>query len=104
MILDAFKDVQNEEELKMLLQPSDDEQSKKSIAVEETISTGDGAMVVKSCGLKRNNRKERRFACQEHNYLEVKTTQGELNKHLQFDHKLSFKCFVCDEIYDTANG
>ena len=31
-------------------------------------------------------------------------TQGELNKHLQFDHKISFKCYVCDHLYDTANG
>ena len=103
-ILDAFKDVQNEEELKTLLEPSDDEQNTKSIAVEETIDTGDGAMLVKSYRLKRNNRKERKFACQDENCSEVKQTQGELNKHLQFDHKLSFKCHVCERLYDTANG
>ena len=76
-ILDASKDVQNEEDLKTLLEPSDDEQNKKSIAVEETIDTGDGAMLVKSYRLKQNNRKERKFACQEHNCLEVKKTQEE---------------------------
>ena len=103
-ILDAFKDVQNEEELKTLLEPSDDESNKKSIAVEETIDTNDGAMLVKSYGLKRNNKTDRNFKCQEVNCLEVKKTQGELNKHLQFDHKISFKCFVCDRMYDTANG
>ena len=103
-ILDAFKDVQNEEDLKMLLEPSDDENNKKSIAVEETIDTNDGAMVVKSYGLKRNNKADRNFKCQEVNCSEVKKTQGELNKHLQFDHKISFKCFVCDRMYDTANG
>ena len=103
-ILDAFKDVQNEEELKTLLEPSDDEQNTKSIAVEETIDTGDGAMLVKSYRLKRNNRKERKFACQDENCSEVKQTQGELNKYLQFDHKLSFKCHVCEHLYDTANG
>ena len=36
-ILDAFKDVQNEEDLKTLLEPSDDENNKKSIAVEEPL-------------------------------------------------------------------
>ena len=51
-ILDAFKDVQNEEELKTLLEPSDYEQNTKSIAVEETIDTGDSAMLLKSYGLK----------------------------------------------------
>ena len=40
--------LQNEEDLKTLLEPLDDEQNKKSIAVEETIDTGDGTMVVKS--------------------------------------------------------
>ena len=103
-ILDAFKDVQNEEDLKTLLEPSDDENNKKSIAVEETIDTNDGAMVVKSYGLKRNNKADRNFKCQEVNCSEVKKTQGELNKHLQFDHKITFKCFVCDRMYDTANG
>ena len=73
-ILDAFKDVQNEEELKTLLEPSDDEQNMKSIAVEETIDTGDGAMLLKSYGLKRNNRKERKFPCQDENCSEVKET------------------------------
>ena len=103
-ILDAFKDVQNEEHLKTLLEPSDDENKKKSIAVEETIDTNDGAMLVKSYGLKRNNKADRNFKCQEVNHSEVKKTQGELNKHLQFDHKITFKCFVCDWMYDTANG
>ena len=88
----------------MLLEPSDDENNKKSIAVEETIDTNDGAMVVKSYGLKRNNKADRNFKCQEVNCLEVKKTQGELNKHLQFDHKITFKCFVCDRMYDTVNG
>ena len=73
-ILDAFKDVQNEEDLKMLLEPSDDKNNKKSIAVEETIDTNDGAMVVKSYGLKRNNKADRNFKCQEVNCSEVKKT------------------------------
>ena len=103
-ILDVFKDVQNEEDLKTLLEPSDDENNKKSIAVEETIDTNDGAMVVKSYRLKRHNKADRNFKCQEVNCSEVKKTQGELNKHLQFDHKITFKCFVCDQMYDTANG
>ena len=103
-ILNAFKDVQNEEDLKTLLEPSDDENNKKSIAVEETIDTNDGAMVMKSYGLKRNNKADRNFKWQEVNCSEVKKTQGELNKHLQFDHKITFKCFVCDWMYVTANG
>ena len=61
-------------------------------------------MVEKSYGLKRNNKADRNFKCQEVNCLEVKKTQGELNKHLQFDHKITFKCFVCDWMYNTANG
>ena len=61
-------------------------------------------MLLKSYGLKQNNRKERKFPCQDENCLEVKQTQGELNKHLQFDHKLSFKCHACERLYDTANG
>ena len=92
-ILNAFKDVQNEEELKTLLEPSDDENKKKSIAVEETIDTNDSAMLVESYGLKRNNKADINFKYQEVNCSEVKKTQ-ELNKHLQFDHKITFKCFV----------
>ena len=90
LILDAFKDVQNEEDLKTLLEPSDDENKKKLIAVEETIDTNDGAMLVKSYRLKRNNKTDRNFKCQEVNCSEVKKTQGELNKHLQFHHKITF--------------
>ena len=78
--------------------------SQKSIAVEETIDTNNGAMLVKSYGLKRNNKTDRNFKCQEVNFLEVKKTQEELNKHLQFDHKITFKCFVCDRMYETVNG
>ena len=85
-ILNAFKDVQNEEDLKTLLEPSDDKNNKKSIAVEETIDTTNGVMVVNSYGVKRNNKADRNFKCQEVYCLEVKKTQGELNKHLQFDH------------------
>ena len=70
-ILDAYKDVQNEEELKTLLEPSDDESNKKSIAVEETIDTKDGAMLVKSYGLKRSNKTDRNFKCQEVDCAEV---------------------------------
>ena len=103
-ILNAFKDVQNEDDLKTLLETSDDENNKKSIAVEQTIDTNDGAMLVKSYRLKRNNKADRNFKCQEVNCSEVKKTQGELNKHLQFDHKITFKCFVCDRMYDTVNG
>ena len=61
-------------------------------------------MLLKSYGLKRNNRTDRNFKCQEVNFSEVKKTQGELNKHLQFDHKITFKCFVCGQIYNTVNG
>ena len=100
-ILDAFKDVQNEDELKTLLAPDD---NTKSIAQKETIETDDGSMLLKSYGLKRTNKKNRNFACQEEGCAEVKKTQGELNRHLQFDHKLTFKCYVCDRLYDTANG
>ena len=70
-ILDAFKDVQNEEDLKTFLETSDDKKP-KSIAVEETIDTNDGAMLLKSYRLKRNNRTDRNFKCQEVNCSEVK--------------------------------
>ena len=30
--------------------------------------------------------------------------QGDLNKHLQFDHKMTFKCSLCERIYHIANG
>ena len=56
----------------MLLEPSDDENNKKSIAVEETIDTNDGAMVMKSYRLKRNNKADRNFKCQEVNCSEMK--------------------------------
>ena len=59
------------------------------IAVEETIDTNDGAILMKSYRLKRNNKADRNFKCQEVNCSEVKKTQGELNKHLQFDHKIT---------------
>ena len=61
-------------------------------------------MLLKSYGLKRTNKKDRNFACQEEGCAEVKKTQGELNRHLQYDHKINFKCYVCDRLYDTANS
>ena len=64
-ILEAFKDAQHEEYIKTLLAPSDDKITNKSIAVEETIDTNDGTMVVKSYRLKRNNKTDRNFKCQE---------------------------------------
>ena len=53
-ILDAFKDVQNEDELKTFLAPHD---NTKLIAQKDTIETDDGSMLVKSYGLKRTNKK-----------------------------------------------
>ena len=70
--------------------------------MEKTIHTGDGAMVVKLYGLKQNNRKERKFTYTKDDYSEVKTMQGDLNKHPQFDHKMTFKYSLCEQIYDTA--
>ena len=104
-ILDALKKAEDKVDLEILLDPSDDDKKNKSIAVEENISTGDGVVNVKSYGLKRNyGKKHRKFPCSEENCSEVKSTQGELNRHLQYDHKRTFKCSLCDRIYDTANG
>ena len=104
-ILDALKKVDDKVDLQILLDPSDNDIKKKSIAVEENISTDDGVVNVKSYGLKRNyGQKHRKFPCSEENCSEVKNTQGEFNQHLQYDHKRTFKCSLCDRTYDTANG
>ena len=104
-ILDALKKADDKVDLQILLDPSDDDKKKKSIAVEENISTDDSVVNVKSYGLKRNySQKHRKFPCSEENCTEVKNTQGELNQHLQYDHKRTFKCSLCDCTYDTADG
>ena len=90
-ILDAIKKSEDKVDLQILLEPSDEEKKQKSIAVEEIIDTDDGVVNVKSYGLKQSfGKKGRNLPCSEENCSEVKKTQGDLNKHLQYDHKLSF--------------
>ena len=104
-ILKAFTNVKNMDEALELLDISDDEKPKKSIAVETKIETGLGVMQVKEYGLKPTQKKDRKFSCTfNEDCEEYFPTQGQLNNHLQTVHKASFPCSKCEKKYDTANG
>ena len=103
-ILKAFEKVHTVEEAVALLDISDDEKPKKSIAVEKNIETEKGVMNVKVIGLKPPHKKDRKFSCPQEGCEEFKPTQGELNVHLQKVHHAKFPCSKCDKKYDTANG
>ena len=87
-----------------LLDISDEDKPKKSIAVESEIDTGIGVMKVQEYGLKQPNKKDCKFSCSYEGCDEFFPTQGQLNKHLQAVHQAAFKCSKCDKSYDTANG
>ena len=38
------------------------------------------------------------------NCHETRSTQGQLNIHLQKEHKATLQCSKCDMFYETANG
>ena len=104
-ILKAFANVHNMDEALKLLDISDDERKKKSIAVETKIETDIGVMQVKEYSLKPTQKKDRKFSCTfNEDCEEYFPTQGQLNQHLQKVHKASFPCSKCDKKYDTANG
>ena len=102
--LKAFEKVHTVEEAVALLEVSDDEKPRKSIAVETKIETSDGVMNVKLIGLKAPNKKDRKFTCPREGCQEFRPTQGELNSHLQKIHKATFPCSKCEKKYETANG
>ena len=62
-ILKAFEKVHTVEEAVALLEVSDNEKPRKSIAVETKIETNDGVMNVKLIGLKAPNKKDQKFTC-----------------------------------------
>ena len=103
-ILKAFANVHTMDQALELLDISDEDKPKKSIAVESEIDTGIGIMKVQEYGLKQLNKKDRKFSCSYEGCDEFFPTQGQLNKHLQAVHKAAFKCSKCDKSYDTANG
>ena len=103
-ILKAFEKVHTVEEAVALLDISDDEKPKKSIALEKNIETKKGVMNVKVIGLKPPHKKNQKFSCPQEGCEEFKPTQGELNVHLQKVHHATFPCSKCDKKYDTANG
>ena len=102
-ILKAFAETHNLEEAHKLLDASDDEK-KPSIVVETNIETENGNINLKMIGLLKNNKKEQKFKCTVDNCDESRSTQGQINIHLQKDHKASFQCSKCDKFYETANG
>ena len=103
-ILKAFANVHTMDQALELLDISDEDKPKKSIAVESEIDTGIGVMKVQEYALKQPNKKDHKFSCSYEGCDEFFPTQGQLNKHLQAVHKAAFKCSKCDKSYDTANG
>ena len=103
-ILKAFANVHTMEEALQLLDVSDEEKPRKSIAVESKIETDIGVMNMKEYGLKPTQKKDQKFTCAYDDCDEYFGTQGQLNSHLQTVHKATFKCPKCDKSYDTANG
>ena len=102
-ILKAFADVHTMNKALELLELSDEDKPKKSIAVESEIDMGIGVMKVQEYDLKQLNKKDHKFSCSYEGCDEFFPTQGQLNNHLQAVHKASFKCSKYDKSYDTAN-
>ena len=94
-ILDAFKDVNNQTDLEILL--SDDNKKRKSSCVgEENLDTNDGVVKVKEYALKRPKKKLKTFHCASEGCETTENTRKAINQHEKETHKdLQYSCECC---------
>ena len=103
-ILEAFCNVQSQEDLEILLADYNQKKLGTSKVSETDIKTQNGTVNVKQyCLLKSPIRKDRSSACTECNVK--KTTIAELTKHIKEAHPgYKHKCSQCERLFDTYNG
>ena len=94
-ILDAFKDINNQTDLEILL--SDDSKKRKSSCVgEENLDINDSVVNVKEYALKRTKKKLKTFHCASEGCETTDTTRKGINQHEKETHKdLQYSCECC---------
>ena len=103
-ILEAFCNVQSQEDLEILLADYNKKKLGTSKISETEIKTQNGTVNVKQYGLLKSPiRKDRSLACTECDVK--KTTIAELTKHIKETHPgFKYKCSQCERLFDTYNG
>ena len=94
-ILDAFKDVNDQTDLQILL--SDDNKKRKSSCVgKEHLDTNDGVVKVKEYTLKKPKKKLKTFHCASEGCETTENTRKGINQHEKETHKdLQYSCECC---------
>ena len=100
-ILEAFRNVQSQEDLEILLADYNKKKLGTSKVSETEIKTQNGSVNVKEYGLLKSPiRKDRSLGCTE--YDVKKTTIAELTKHIKETHPgFKYKCSQCERLFDT---
>ena len=98
-ILDAFKEIDNKEDLDILMQPnSDDERKnrKSSCVSKEDLDTESGTVQVKEYALKRRKKKVKAFHCASDGCDQMETSRKAINLHEKENHPdISYNCTEC---------
>ena len=98
-ILDAFKEIDNKEDLAILMQPnSDDERKnrKSSCVSKEDLDTESGTVQVKEYALKRRKKKVKVFYCASDGCDQMEQSRKAINLHEKENHPdLSYNCTEC---------
>ena len=103
-ILEAFCNVQSQEDLEILLADYNKKKLGTSKVSETEIKTQNRTVNVKQYRLLKSPiRKDRSLACTECDVK--KTTIAELTKHIKETHPgFKYKCSQCERLFDTYNG
>ena len=98
-ILDAFKEIDNKEDLDILMQPNSDEERKKrksSCVSKEDLDTASGTVQVKEYALKRRKKKVKVFHCASDGCDKTKQSHKAINFHEKENHPdLTYNCTEC---------
>ena len=103
-ILEAFSNMQSQEDLEILLADYNQKKLGTSKVSETDIKTQNGTVNVKQYSLLKSPiRKDRTLACTQCDVK--KTTIAELTKHIKEAHPgFKYKCSQCERLFDTYNG
>ena len=103
-ILEAFRNVQSQVDLEILLADYNKKKLATSNVSDTDIKTQNGTVNVKQYSLLKSPvRKDRSLACTECDVK--KTTIAELTKHIKEAHPgFKYKCSQCERLFDTYNG
>ena len=98
-ILDAFKEINNKEDLAILMQPNSDDECKNrksSCVSKDDLDTESGTVQVKEYVLKRRKKKVKAFHCASDGCDQMEQSRKAINLHEKENHlDLSYNCTEC---------